>query len=80
MEVNGLGSRLRNIYKDHKGYVQVRSLGTIPTGIQEGDIVCVNSENRTLYEVITPPVINFTNWTVTTPAVVRRVIFSDMLP
>jgi len=80
MEVNGLGSRLRNIYKDHKGHVQVRSLGTIPAGTQEGDIVCVNSENRTLYEVVTPPVINFTNWTVTTPAVVRKVIFSDMLP
>lgn len=79
MGVNGLGSRLRNIYKDHKGYVQVRNLSTIPAGTQEGDIVCVNSENRTLYEIITPPVINFTNWTVTTPAVVRKVIFSDML-
>lgn len=80
MGVNGLGSRLRNIYKDHKGHVQVRSLGTIPAGTQEGDIVCVNSENRTLYEVITPPVINFANWTVTTPAVVRKIIFNDMLP
>jgi|GEM_PF-1889335 len=80
MGVNGFGSRLRNIYKDHKGHVQVRSLSTIPAGTQDGDIVCVNSENRTLYEVVTPPVINFTNWTVTTPAVVRKVIFSDMLP